>query len=112
MVKHIYRDKMIVTRNIGKQTIITFQERSHEILKENWKIQKMSESEEKKVIIQTAAPYIWDSIRSRPYPISTYPCMSDISQESVDNQIPEDLKLFLDEFIKSKPENELPERIM
>ena len=98
---------MFVTRNFGKQTIITFNEGSHEIfLRENWKTQKMNESEEKKVIIQTAPSYTWDNIRSRPYPLSTYPCISDISQESVDNQTPADLKLFLNEVIKSKIENE------
>ena len=45
---------MIVTRNIGKQTIITFKERFHEILRGNWKTQKMSESE---VTIQTFTIY-------------------------------------------------------
>ena len=109
-LEQYYGDKMIAFQYFLLQAIITFKERSHDILRESWKTQKLRVSDEKKVIIQTVASYIRDSLRSKPYPLSTYPCMSDISQKSVDSQIPGELKLFLDEVIKSKTENELTER--
>ena len=66
--------------------------------------------EEKNVIIQTAASYIRDSIRAKPYLLSSYPRMSDLTQKSANDQIPDELKLLLDGIIKSKTAREFTER--
>ena len=81
-LKDYFGDDVIITEGNGT-SIITFKENVCSILKEGWKTKKMSNEEEKCLIIDMAAAIIRDSIRSKPYQMDEYPNMIYFVSESV-----------------------------
>ena len=103
-LRDYFGDDVIITEGNGT-SIITFEENAYSILKEGWKTKKMSNEEEKCLIIDMAAAIIRDSIRSKPCPMDEYPNMIYLGPEFVRKDIPSQLDRFLSGVIKTKANN-------
>ena len=117
ITKHLSRrlnehfgENIIISEEYGISSVVTFKEQAHKILREKWGTDK-DNVDEKKLIIDMAASFIRDSIRSKAYSLDKFPDFNDLDQETISKDIPEDLQWLLNGIITSKnPINEVNER--
>ena len=92
---------IVVTKFIGTRNVITFRDKNHRILKDNWEREaKANVTSEKDRIIDMAASIIRDDIRTATYDTEVYPMMD--SCQDWHSDIPGSLNRLMHGIIKSK----------
>ncbi len=95
-----YGDQMIITSIQGISNIVTFRDKGHKVLRDNWVAeQKANVLTEKNRIIDMAASIIRDDIRTHAYNCAEYPTME--STNNGNSLVPESISRFLHGIIKS-----------
>ena len=100
---------IIITKILGTQNVITFHDKSHQIVKDNWdKEEKANFVTEKERIINMAASIIRDDIRTATYDTETYPTMDKCDQWG--SYVPDSLSRLMHGIIKSKSKDDSNKR--
>ena len=76
-LKEHFGENIIISEEYGISSVVTFKEQAHNILREKWGTDK-DNVDEKKLIIDMAASFIRDSIRSKAYSLDKYPDLNDL----------------------------------
>ena len=98
-LKEVYGSEIVITQVPGKSSVACFKEFSHKILRDRWEHEKIDYIDKPK-IIEMAAAYILDDIRTEVYDCETYPQFTDLN--IAEKMVPETLQTFLKSIIKSK----------
>ena len=91
----------MITKFIGTRNVITFRDKNHRILKDNWEREaKANVTSEKDRIIDMAASILRDDIRTATYDTEVYPMMD--SCQDWHSYVPDSLNRLTHGIIKSK----------
>lgn len=94
-----YGDDVLIAVTANKAPVVCFRNTGFKLLTEAWYNQKSKDkTEECRRIVKTAAAIILEDIRSRVYETKYYPPSDNFFQES-ESDIPETLRVFLDDVI-------------
>ena len=99
-LKEYYGDDIIITSITGKESIVSFRDTAHRLLREKWVTDITGQSCENDSIIDMAATIIRNDIRLSVCDLSQYPTMEDT--ENGDSLIPMSLKRFLRKLLDPK----------
>ncbi|GBL66152.1 hypothetical protein AVEN_141576-1 [Araneus ventricosus] len=94
-----YSDDISIAVTANKAPVVCFRHKGFKLLTEAWYNQKSDDkTEERRRIVKTAAAIVIEDIRSRIYEKKHYPPSDNVFQES-ESDIPETLRVFLDDVI-------------
>ena len=99
-----YDDQIIITAVSGKADTVSFKDFSHKVLRQQWEHDKSDLASNKEQIIDRAAAYILDDIRTTVFDNSSYP--SFVNTDEIDNMIPSLLLRFLQGILNTKAKDQ------